>query len=254
MVTNVPGDWVKWYHITFRSDKIVEYSAIAAMTGILMATDNQTYQTQKKWDKESSTVSSVSNFITDFGQGDAQAALASAYLLYGLTFDDNRSLRTGTEIVQAILSGGIVVQLIKHVTGRESPFVSTAPGGVWRFFPNQFDYAKKVPHYDAFPTGHLCTSISTVVVIAENYPQITWIRPVGYVIVGAIGVTMVNIGIHWYSDYPLGLVIGYTFGMIAAHPEGYDLANFGKDDSHALCVQPILLPGGAGIRMSLNLN
>ena len=254
MVTNVPGDWVKYYNITFRSDKIGEYSAIAAMTGILIATDNQTWQAQKKWDKESATVSSVSNFITDFGQGDAQAALASAYLLYGLTFDDNRSLRTGSEIVQAILSGGIVVQLIKHVTGRESPFVSTAPGGAWRFFPNQFDYAKRVPHYDAFPTGHLCTSISTVVVIAENYPQITWIRPVGYVIVGAIGVTMVNIGIHWYSDYPLGLVLGYTFGMIAAHPEGYDVANFGKDESHALTVQPTLTPGGAGIKMSLNLN
>lgn len=254
MVTNVPGDWVKWYNITFRSDKIGEYAAIAGITGVLMATDNQTYQTQKKWDKESATVSSVSNFITDFGQGDAQAAVASAYLLYGLTFDDNRSLRTGTEIVQAILSGGIVVQLIKHVTGRESPFVSTAPGGVWRFFPNQFDYAKRVPHYDAFPTGHLCTSISTVVVVAENYPQITWIRPVGYVIVGAIGVTMVNIGIHWYSDYPLGLALGYTFGMIAAHPEGYDVANFGKDESHALSVQPTLIPGGAGIKMSLNLN
>jgi hypothetical protein len=254
MVTNVPGDWVKYYNITFRSDKIGEYAAIAAMTGILIATDNQTWQTQKKWDKESATVSSVSNFITDFGQGDAQAALASAYLLYGLTFDDNRSLRTGSEIVQAILSGGIVVQLIKHVTGRESPFVSTAPGGVWRFFPNQFDYAKRVPHYDAFPTGHLCTSISTVIVIAENYPQITWIRPVGYMIVGAIGVTMVNIGIHWYSDYPLGLAIGYTFGMIAAHPEGYDVANFGKDESHALTVQPTLTPGGAGIKMSLNLN
>jgi hypothetical protein len=254
MVTNVPGDWVKYYNITFRSDKIAEYSAIAAMTGILIATDNQTWQTQKKWDKESATVSSVSNFITDFGQGDAQAALASAYLLYGLTFDDNRSLRTGSEIVQAILSGGIVVQLIKHVTGRESPFVSTAPGGVWRFFPNQFDYAKRVPHYDAFPTGHLCTSISTVIVIAENYPQITWIRPVGYMIVGAIGVTMVNIGIHWYSDYPLGLAIGYTFGMIAAHPEGYDVANFGKDESHALTVQPTLTPGGAGLKMSLNLN
>ena len=55
---------------------------------------------------------------------------------------------------------------------------------------------------------------------------------------------MVNIGIHWYSDYPLGLALGYTFGMIAAHPEGYDVANFGKDDSHALSVQPTLIPGG----------
>jgi hypothetical protein len=254
MVTNVPSDWMKYYRITFRSDKIGEYSAIAVMTGILIATDDATWQNSKRITQNSATVKSMSNFFADVGQGDAQIGLAAAYAVYGLALNDNRSLRTASEAVQALLAGGMVVQLIKHVTGRESPFVATSPTGIWRFFPNQFDYAKRVPHYDAFPTGHLCTSISTVVVIAENYPEITWIRPVGYTLVGLIGVSMVNIGIHWYSDYPLGLVIGYTFGMIAAHPEGYDLASFGRDDSHVLSVQPTLLPGGAGIKMSLNLN
>jgi hypothetical protein len=254
MVTNVPGDWVKYCNITFRSDKIIEYSAIAAMTGILMATDNQTYKTQKLWTQKSQTLDYWSGFFCDVGQGDSQLGLAAAYLAYGLAYDDNRSLRTASEIVQALLAGGAVVQLLKHVTGRESPYTATTPTGMWRFFPNQITYAKNTPNFDAFPTGHLCTTISTVVVIAENYPEITWIRPVGYAVTAAVGIGMVNIGIHWYSDYPLGLAIGYTFGMIAAHPEGYDVANFGKDDSHALTVQPTLMPDGAGIKMSLNLN
>ncbi len=254
MVTNVPGDWVKYYDITFRNDKIVQYSVIAAMTGVLMAVDHPTYQTQKLWTKNSSTLDYWSGFFTDVGQGDAQLGLAAAYAVYGLAVDDNRSLRTASETVQALLAGGAVVQLIKHVTGRESPYTATAPTGMWRFFPNQFTYAKNTPNFDAFPTGHLCTSISTVVVIAENYPEMTWIRPVGYTIVAAIGVSMVNIGIHWYSDYPLGLALGYTFGMIAAHPVGYDVAHFGNDDSHSLTVQPTLMPDGAGITMSLNLH
>ncbi|MGA7159755.1 MAG: phosphatase PAP2 family protein [Bacteroidota bacterium] len=254
MVTNVPGDWVKYCDITFRNDKIVQYSVIAAMTGILMAVDHPTYQTQKEWTKNSKTLDYWSGFFTDVGQGDAQLGLAAAYTVYGLAVDDNRSLRTASETVQALLAGGAVVQLIKHVTGRESPYTATSPTGIWRFFPNQFSYAKNTPNYDAFPTGHLCTSISTVVVIAENYPEMKWIRPVGYTIVAAIGVSMVNIGIHWYSDYPLGLALGYTFGMIAAHPEGYDVANFGKDNSDALTLQPTLMPGGAGITMSLNLH
>jgi len=31
---------------------------------------------------------------------------------------------------------------------------------------------------------------------------------------------MVNTGIHWYSDYPLAIILGYSFGMLASHPEG----------------------------------
>jgi hypothetical protein len=95
--------------------------------------------------------------------------------------------------------------------------------------------------------------MSTVIVIAENYPELTWIRPVGYTLLGVIGISMVDIGIHWYSDYPLGLAIGYTFGMIAAHPGGYDVVHFGEDNSHAVTIFPTLLPGGAGLTASVNL-
>ena len=66
MVTNVPGDWVKYYHITFRDDKIGQYGAIAVMTGILIATDDQTWQFSKKLNAESNTVKSASNFFSEF--------------------------------------------------------------------------------------------------------------------------------------------------------------------------------------------
>jgi len=254
MVTNVPGDWVKYYHVTFREEEIGTYGEIAVMTGILVATDDQTYQFSKRITQNSETVKSMSNFFAnDVGEGTGQLTLAAAYAAYGLVFSDNRALRTGSQIVQALLAGGLVVQAIKHVTGRESPYVSSSPTGLWRFFPNQFYYAKRVPHYDAFPTGHLCTSTSTVIVIVENYPEMKWMRPVGYVILGLIGVSMVDIGIHWYSDYPLGVAIGYTFGMIAAHPGGYDVFHFGESDSHAVKLSPSLIPGGAGLTASVSL-
>ena len=254
MVTNVPGDWVKYYHSTFRNENIAEYAGIAVMTGVLIATDDATWQKSERLTKNSATIQSTSNFFAEFGDGAAQMSLAAAFAAYGLVANDNRALRTASQTVQALLAGGMVVQVIKHVTGRESPFVATSPTGIWRFFPNQIDYHKKVPHYDAFPSGHICTSMSTVVVIAENYPEFTWIRPVGYTLVGLVGISMVNIGIHWYSDYPLGLAIGYTFGMIAAHPGGYDIVHFGKNEAHALNVSPTILPGGAGVTASLNLN
>ena len=254
MVTNVPSDWMKYSRITFREDKVTPYATIAVFTALLIATDEPTWQESKRMTESSPTIKSASNFFTNIGDGTAQLSLAAAYAVYGLTMDNNRALRTASQAIQALLAGGIVVQVIKHVTGRESPFVATSPTGIWRFFPNQIDYHKKVPHYDAFPSGHICTSMSTVVVIAENYPELKWIRPVGYTLVGLIGVSMVNVGIHWYSDYPLGLMIGYTFGMIASHPEGYDIAHIGRDGSHALTLAPELIPGGIGIVMNLNLN
>ena len=253
MVTNVPGDWVKYYKLTFRDDKVGQYGAIAVMTGILVATDDPTWQYSKRVTESSPPIKSASNFFSELGDGTAQLSLSAAFAAYGLVLNDNRALRTASQTVQALLAGGMVVQVIKHVTGRESPFVATSPTGIWRFFPNQIDYHKKVPHYDAFPSGHICTSLSTVIVIAENYPEEKWIRPVGYTLVGLIGVSMVDIGIHWYSDYPLGLAIGYAFGMIASHP-GYELARLGEDNSHAITIAPTGVPGGIGVMMSLNLN
>ena len=110
-----------------------------------------------------------------------------------------------------------MVQLLKHITGRQSPFTSTAPGGLWRPFPNQAVYAKNVPHYDAFPSGHLATAMATVTVIASNYEDYKFIRPLGYTLMGVLGYAMLNNGVHWASDYPLGLALGYAFAKIAVN-------------------------------------
>jgi membrane-associated phospholipid phosphatase len=145
------------------------------------------------------------------------------------------------------------VQVLKHITGRQSPFVSTKAKGRWDFFPNQIDYHKHVPSYDAYPSGHVTTTLATVIVIAENYPDIKWIRPLGYILTGLLAISMVNTGIHWYSDYPLALVLGYTFGMIASHPEGISNLLLGKA-SKQIQISPTFVNNtfGLGIYYSLN--
>jgi len=220
MLTNIPGDWNQYYQLKFHITNIPEFVGLSVLTAGLLVTDQATYEVSDRWYKQSRTVTNVSDIFVSLGDGKSQFALAGAFAAYGLLKDDNHALRTGSQIVEAVLASGAVVQLLKHVTGRESPFVRTSPTGTWRFFPNQLDYLKHVPAYDAFPSGHICTSIATVIVIAENYPETKWIRPVGYVVSGLVGIGMVNRGIHWYSDYPLGLALGYVFGMIASHPEG----------------------------------
>jgi hypothetical protein len=251
MFTNIPGDWARFVSSTFRAENIPAIMGITVLTAGLIATDNATWGTSDRWYTMSPPVQSVSDVCVYIGDGRPQFGLAAAFAAWGFVADDHRSLRTGSELVETILACGIVVQTLKHLTGRESPLVSTRPGGRWVFFPNQIEYHKHVPHFDAYPSGHVATALATVTVVTENYPEWVWVKPVGYTMVALLGISMANTGIHWYSDYPLGIVLGYSFGMIAAHPEGLPGGSDSFGSSH-LSVSPLIGELGNGVSVSFN--
>ena len=149
------------------------------------------------------------------GDGFTHFSIAGSFLVYGLATNDNRAEQTASQLAEAIITTGFATQLLKHLTGRESPFVSTERGGEWRIFPNQADYARHTPQYDAFPSGHMATAMTTLTVIASNYPEYRFIRPVGYSMMSLLGFEMLNNKVHWASDYPLGIALGETFARIA---------------------------------------
>jgi len=252
MFTNIPGDWVEYYKTNFVTEKIPLYAGVAVLTAGLIATDENTWQSSNKIYKQSGFVKRWSDIFVKIGDGRTQFGLAGIYAVYGFIASDKRALRTASQITEAVLASGAVVQVLKHITGRQSPFVSTMPRGRWDFFPNQIQYHKHVPSYDAFPSGHVTTALATVVVIAENYPHLKWISPVGYTLTGLLGISMVNTGIHWYSDYPLAIVLGYTFGMIAAHPEGVSNLLLGKTGKN-IQISPTYITNGFGLGIYYSL-
>jgi hypothetical protein len=247
MIANIPRDWERWYNISFRKDRADEWLAVGGLTLAAILTDDITYSPADRFYHSSSDAKRWSDIGAEIGDGRTQFALAGAFGAYGLVFKDQRALRTGSQIVQAVLASGAVVQLLKHLTGRESPLVRTTPTGVWKILPNQVDYHRYVPHFDAFPSGHICTSITTVIVIAENYPDSKWIRPVGYGFTTIVGLGMLSNGIHWLSDYPLGLFIGYYFGLLAAHPEGVRVSG----DGLKVDLLPSITPAGTGVSLAV---
>jgi hypothetical protein len=107
-----------------------------------------------------------------------------------------------------------VSQVLKHVAGRQTPSEATVPRGRWRPFASLHDYSANVPAYDAFPSGHLTTTMAVFTVLAQNYPEYRFIRPVAAVTMGTLAFTMVNNGVHWASDYPLALAIGGAVGNV----------------------------------------
>ena len=104
---------------------------------------------------------------------------------------------------------GVGTQVLKRIAGRQSPSEATSNGGTWHPFPSFQNYQNHTPYYDAFPSGHLATLMSTVTILAENYPEKKWIRPIGYTITGLVAYSMINNNVHWISDYPLAIALGY---------------------------------------------
>ena len=233
----LPHDMVQFGKTSFKKENLVTVGAILAVTGAMVLVDQEMLDGTKLFAKNIGVSADngqkkIANFSvgktghslalpifvpTNFntgmyflGDGLTHVTAMTGFWVYGKVAHNYRALQTSSQLLECLFATGIVTQTLKHLTGRESPYTATAPGGKWRFFPNQKEYATHVPHYDAFPSGHLATLIGTVTIIADNYPEYRFVRPVGYTLCGMLAFAMVNNGVHWISDYPLGLAIGYT--------------------------------------------
>jgi hypothetical protein len=53
---------------------------------------------------------------------------------------------------------------------------------------------------------------------------VKWIRPVGYVCLAGIATGLVASSIHWWSDFPLALALGYGFGTLLSPNPDHDVS------------------------------
>ena len=219
MIFRIPKD----DYLFLKNDVTVKQAPIflglAGLTGALMHFDQTGWRFDHNLYNTSSFYHRSADMFVFMGNGEFHFILSGAFAAYGLVFNDNTSLITASKIAEAVLSSGLFVQVLKRITGRESPAVANRSKGRWQFFPGLDQYQDAQAKYYSFPSGHLASAMATLTVIANQYPQSKWIKPVGYTILGAIGFSLVERGMHWYSDLPLGLFIGYSFGNLIAPPK-----------------------------------
>jgi membrane-associated phospholipid phosphatase len=249
MFTKIPSDWSLFATRTFRVESIPAIVGIVGVTGALYVIDHDTYNNTYVHERASRQFRWLTDALISAGDGKYQFGFVGSFALYGLIADDSRALRTASQMTEAILATGIVVQVLKRVTGRESPIVATEDRGAVRPFPNLADYEQHQPRYYSFPSGHIATTTAALTVLCENFPEVKWMRPVSFILIGAVGGSLVSKGWHWYSDLPLGIALGYSFGLIAAHPEGLDIKKSNNDKSLDVSVAPKLILGGAELEM-----
>ena len=220
---------------SFREDKLPAITEIAAATAVLLHYDQdlrngaeklgkrlnldsddktKTYIKEGRWNifRGPSDMGSSLYFL---GDGWVHSSISLGFYTYGVLGADPRAKTTGYALVEGLVTSTLITQLLKHITGRESPSTTSVAGGVWRFFPDQGKYAKDQNKYNAYPSGHVTTAMMTMTVISGSYPDNKYIQPVGYTLMTLLAFQMVNNGAHWASDYPLAIGIGYSVGKIS---------------------------------------
>ncbi len=236
-IIKIPRTYAVAAHNVFRKENLKPFAIIAATTAVLLIVDqdiaDKTQQASRYIGLDNTrsygksikvlgldlydTPKNLNTVIYSIGEGIPPLLIAGGMWGYGAAKKDFRAISTASQIVQATTAAGFMTQFIKRISGRESPFRATQDGGKWRPFPKPSTYQKNVSMYDAFSSGHMGTMVATYVVITENYPEKKWIRPVGISIMSLVGLAMINNDVHWASDYPLAVGVGYAFGKATVH-------------------------------------
>lgn len=230
MITNIPKDFIATSKSFISKENIWYTGGALATTALLVPidqkivdesrniADNMGLSPDNKYGKLGFLKIVPQNIGSGFyfvGNGMTVILIGSGFAAYGLIENDYRAQATASGLMESMVVSGVFVQALKRITGRESPFIAIQngnPGGHWTPFPSFHAYATETPSYDAMPSGHLTTIMSALTIITTNYPEYKWVKPVGYTLITGMCLQMMQSQVHWASDYPLALLIGYLSG------------------------------------------
>ncbi len=230
VVTKAPRDFLNISKDFVAKDHAWYLGGSIAATGLLVPVDQQITDKSRAWannngfspDNIYGTFGPLQNIpknpgagIYLLGNGSTVILLGVGFATFGLLKNDFRAKATASGLIESLLVSGVYVQTLKRITGRESPFIAIQngnPGGDWNPFPSFSAYAKNTPSYDAVPSGHLTTIMSALTIIITNYPDYKWLKPVCYTAMAGLCFQMVQSEVHWASDYPLAILMGYFIG------------------------------------------
>ncbi len=274
---NVPLDLYQLGKTSFSKKNLPKLGVLLAGTALLVAVDQPILDASQQFgrfinldpERKSKTVlavkfgsfnvdvldlpQNVNSAIYFLGEGWPSILIAGGFYGYGLVANDYQALQTTSQMAEMFFTLAVTTQFLKRITGRESPFRAMSdgsgkPGGNWHPFPNPSYYQKNVSRFDAFPSGHLATAMATITILSGNYPDNKYIKPIGYSLMGLLGYSMLNNGVHWISDYPIAIAIGYTCGKIALS-RGHKVINkTGDDHGKSSSLMPVYFgQGGMGL-------
>jgi PAP2 superfamily len=233
-ITNTPANLLQIAKAPFKKSNLKGLLITAGATALLLPFDQQItdgvkhfsrqidlraetdFKVPVKWGntKILKIPQNLNSALYQVGEGGTSMLLAGGLFVYGKITHNKRAVSTAADLTETFITMGITTQVIKRITGRQSPFMATVPGGEWNPFPSFRSYQNNTSNYDAFPSGHLATMMATVTTLVLNYPEKKWIKPVGYSLMALSSFAMINTDVHWIADYPLAVALGYVAAKI----------------------------------------
>jgi undecaprenyl-diphosphatase len=207
------------------------FAAFAASLGVLLATDEQTYQAIQL--RRSATTDAISNATTDFGYSWAWGI--SGGLIAGGLVTRNPNMRdTGRDALEALVFATLITNILKPIFGRERP--DQADGQtIFHGFTNQ---------YKSFPSGHATTAFAVASVVAMRTEG--WIVPtVAYALATMVAFDRVNDQAHFVGDVFAGAAIGVAVGrFVVKRHRGEAGSRAGPE------IEIVPIPEGVGARLT----
>lgn len=189
------------------------WGSVAAVTGLLIATDEQTYESIKDFQAKNDWVDDISPKVTKLGLGEWNLGIAGLFYLGGAVLKDKKAKETARLTFMTFIHTGVVAQIGKHLFGRQRPSWENGidrwagPSGAFKRYKEG-----ELAHYDAFPSGHTISIFGTATVIAEMYKKSVWVPVLSYSLATLCGLSRITEDTHWLSDVFLGAVLGYAIG------------------------------------------
>ncbi len=154
-LTNIPCDWAQAGKMAISKKGLITLSAVTVTTLLCLSVDRPAMDAVQRFGHWAG-ISGERKFKTGIGfklggiqvnmldlpqnlnstlyfigEGWPSILLTAGVLTKGLITNDNRAILTASQFAESYLAMGVTVQVLKRLTGRQSPFVATSRTGEW---------------------------------------------------------------------------------------------------------------------------
>lgn len=233
--------WTAPFHLDLKGALLL--GTVLAGTGILIANDEAIYSNFKRYQGTHPWVDKVSPKITLLGDWGIDCGIAGLFFLSGVAFKDQKARDTGLMALETLLHTGLLVQVVKHLAGRQRPWVENGvdywngPAAFFKRYSQNF-----FSRYDSFFSGHTASVWGLATVIAENYKNHFWVPLTCYGLATAVGLSRLTEDDHWMSDVFVGAVVGFAVGKMVVH-----------NQNKRLQISPAVSANGLGLALSYEI-
>lgn len=234
--------WAAPFNLDLKASLL--FGTILVGTGVLIANDEGIYSGFKSFQSRNSWVDSVSPKVTLLGDWGIDCGIAGLFIISGVALRDKKARNTGLMALETLLHTGFLVQVFKHLAGRQRPKVDG--GQDYWFGPPAFLARYRdgyFSRYDSFPSGHTISAWGLATVIAENYKDHFWVPLACYSLATAVGLSRLTEDAHWFSDVFVGAVLGYAIGKMVV-----------RNQNRRLQFAPVVAPKEMGLSVSYQID